>query len=100
MLESRVDDPSGLKTLKHEIVKQNISFFRTHGLDLLSHGFLWSLCIVVLRLNVPRGILAALSGCSCVLFVRFVGADMTDMSQLFAGEASPLLLELCLLLCC
>jgi hypothetical protein len=100
MLESRPDDPSGLKTLKHEIIKQNTSFFRAHGLDLLSHGLFWSLHIVVLGLDVSCDKLAALSGRSCILFVWFVGADTTNMSQLFAGEASPLLLELYLLLCC
>ena len=100
MLESRPDDPSALKTLKHEIVKQNTSFFRAHGLDFFGHGLFCSLHIAVLGFNVPRGKLAALSGRSCVLFVWFVGADTTDMSQLLAGEASPLLLELCLLLSC
>ena len=99
-LESRPDDRSASKTLKHEIVKQNATFFCAHGLDFFGHGLSSSLHIVVLGLDVPRGNFATLSGRGCVLFVWLAGADMTDMSQLLAGEASPLLLELCLFLCC
>ena len=99
MLKSRLDDPSRLKTLKYQLVKQNISFFHTYGLDLFSYNLFWSFCLIIFRLNASCSKFAILSGRSYVLFVCFVGTAAAEMSQFFASKASPLLLELCLFFC-
>ena len=92
-LKFRLIDPSCLKTLQDQLIKEHITLVTAHRLDFFNHLF-----ISVLLLNfsdVHDGPLVPMVGHRCILLLLL--AISTDVSHLYRMEAAPLFLEVHLL---